>query len=80
LPRTLEEIFRLVRVDGMRTVLPLARAVIESSRQRAFVTALARGSREHLEANWVGREGKSLNSAGKLPAALPALSLEKSGR
>jgi len=76
LPRTLEEIFRLVRVDGMRTVLPLARAVVESSRQRAFVTALARGSREHLEANWVGREGKSLNGAGKrasLPAALATL-------
>jgi GT2 family glycosyltransferase len=65
LPRTLEEIFRLARVDGMRTIVPLARAVLEASRQRAFVTALARGSREHLEANWVGHEGKSLNGAAK---------------
>ena len=61
LPRTLEEIFRLARVDGIGTIVPLMRAIYEASKVRPYVTAFARGSREHLEANWVGHEGKSLN-------------------
>lgn len=62
MPRTLEEILRLFRYEGVRTVVPLARAVVESTRYRRFVTQMARSSREGVEATWVGRSGRPLSS------------------
>ncbi|MBI2391079.1 MAG: glycosyltransferase family 2 protein [Deltaproteobacteria bacterium] len=60
MPRTLEEIFRLIRFEGVRGLVPLARAVVESGRQRPAVTALQRRSRHGVEASWVGRGGRPI--------------------
>ncbi|MBI2389860.1 MAG: glycosyltransferase family 2 protein [Deltaproteobacteria bacterium] len=63
MPRTLEELLRMFRVDGPSTLLPLARAVIESGRQRRVVSALSRESRRAVEATWVGNGGRPLHDA-----------------
>ena len=60
MPRTVEEILRLFRYEGVRTIVPLARLLLESTRQRRVVTALARGSRHGVEERWVGRGGRPL--------------------
>ena len=60
LPRTLEEIMRLFRLEGVGMVVPLARAVVDSSRHRRFVSTMVRASRENVEATWVGRGGRPL--------------------
>jgi GT2 family glycosyltransferase len=60
MPRTIEEILRLFRYEGVRTIVPLSRVVLESMRQRRVVTALARGSRHGVEQRWVGRGGLPL--------------------
>ena len=69
LPRTLEELFRLFRYEGIRTFLPLARAVFESTRSRRHVTSLARESRQHVEDAWVGRGGRGSTPSEHPPIA-----------
>ncbi len=60
LPRTVEEILRLFRFEGVKTIVPLARVLLESTRMRRNVTALARSSRTGVEQSWVGRGGRPL--------------------
>lgn len=62
LPRTVEEIFRLFRQEGVHTLLPLARLVFESSKHRRFVTTMLRASRQGVESTWVGRGGRPLGA------------------
>lgn len=61
MPRTLEEILRMFRFDGVGMVLPLARAILDSARHRRTVSALARESRREVEATWVGRSARPVS-------------------
>jgi GT2 family glycosyltransferase len=60
MPRTLEEVARLFRIEGVAMLLPLARAVFESTKQRRVVSNMVRASREDVEETWVGRGARPL--------------------